>query len=101
MELVCFVVDSRSVSAALLGDDVNNHWLRQFLGLLEGSLQVLQVVPVDGTQVFDVEVGIQLFVIGKPGHKPANTTANTAERCSTKRPKETKELFGAALECAV
>jgi hypothetical protein len=56
MKLICLIISGRSVSATLVGDDVDDDRLSPLLGLTQGMLHIPNIVPVDRTQVFDIQV---------------------------------------------
>ena len=101
VELVCFVVSRGLVAATFFGNDVNNHRLAVGLCLLQGSFEVAEVVPINRSHIFDVQVGIQRLIIGKARHKPANSPANAAIERLAGGAEETEECLGPASQNSI
>ena len=78
VELIRLVVAGGLVAAPLLGDDVHDHRGTVVLGQLQRLLQRDQIVPVDGTEVLDVEVRVQRLVVREAREEAVCAAADAA-----------------------
>src|SRR5690606_10614463 len=101
VELVGLVVARRLVAAALLGDGVNDH--RGAIGLrqLERLGERLQVVPVDGAEVFDVELRVQRRVAREAGEEAPRAATKAPVQRAAGRAEAIRYPSGALVEIAV
>ena len=101
VELVGLIVDCRRKAPTFFGNDVNDDRLSVGLGLGKGFFQVLEVVSVDRADIFNVEVGIQRFVVRKARDKPAGCPTEASIDRAPKGTEEIKEGLTAATEKAI
>jgi hypothetical protein len=91
VELIGLVVAGGLVAAALLGDDVHDHRGTVVLRQLQRLLQRDEVVPVDRTEVLDVEVRVQRLVVREAREEAVRAAAHTAVDGATHRPEAAEE----------
>ena len=98
VELVGLVVKCRLVTATLLGNDVNNDRSFARFGLTKRSLNILDVVAIDGTQVLDIKVRVEVIVVGKTRQEPTGSTTQPPEHSLSWGAKEAKEPLRGGFE---
>ncbi|CAB4553015.1 unannotated protein [freshwater metagenome] len=101
MELVCIVIACRSVTATLFGDGVNNHRSAVVLCLTKSCLHGDDVVPVNGAEVFDVEVCVERLIIRETTQETMDTASHTAIERTRSRAHLGKSLATREVQIAI
>ena len=75
VELIGLIIQGWLVTAALLGNHMNDNRSFTCFGLAKRSLNIFDVVAIHRAQVLDVEVRIEVIVVGKPRQETPGSTA--------------------------
>ena len=101
VKLVSLIIARRSVASTFFGNHVDDDRRTFLLGLVESYFNVFDVVPIDGPQVLDIEVGIEVFVIGEAGEEPSRSPAKASVEGPPWCAKETEKALGRGLESSI